>query len=56
MDYVTVEILDMETSISRSYCFNVEEQGGLSWLTLKLAFPNSTGVLFLDEKIDKWVW
>jgi hypothetical protein len=56
MAYVTVKILDLDTSISRWHHFKVEEEGGLSWLELKTAFPDSIGVLYFDEKIDDWVW
>ena len=55
MVYVTVKIVDLDTSISRSRCFEVEEEGGLSWLALKSAFPDSTGVLYFNEEINDWI-
>ena len=55
MACVNVEIIDLDTSISRSCCFNVKEEGGLSLLELKSVFPDATGVLCFDEEINKWI-
>ena len=55
MAYVKVKILDLDTSIVRSCRFEVEEEGALSWLALKSAFPDASGVLYFDEEINDWI-
>ena len=55
MAYVTVEILDLDTSIIRSRHFKVKEEGALSLALLKSAFPDASGVLYFDEEINDWI-
>ena len=56
MAYVNVKILDLDTSIVRSRCFEVEEEGALSLALLKSAFPDASGVLYFNEEINDWIW
>ena len=56
MACVNVEIIDLDTSISHSSHFKVEEEGGLSWLALKSVYPDATGVLYFNEEINDWTW
>lgn len=50
MAYVVVEILDLDTSISRSRHFEIEEEGVLSWPELKSAFPDATMAFSISTK------